>query len=195
MTDVFIGDSVTDCDREIYPPYGHGWVNEIVKSGAISHPIINVGTSGHRLVDLEARWDRDVMAHTPSRLTINIGINDTWRRYDDNDPTSTEDFAARYDSLLAKTKDAFNLQFVLCEPFLLHVTPEMATWREDLNPKIEVVHFLANKYDAILVPFDHMFTQMASVVGIAALAEDGIHPTQSGHEAMSALWQKAVLGA
>ena len=30
--------------------------------------------------------------------SINIGINDTWRRYDDNDPTDVGDFARNYDA-------------------------------------------------------------------------------------------------
>ena len=194
MSNIFIGDSVTDCDRLSIPPYGHGWVNEIAKSGRLSE-IINVGTSGHRLVDLDQRWERDVWANNPTRLTINIGINDTWRRYDDNDPTSVEDFAARYDRLISSTLDKFDLDLVLCEPFLLHVRPEMATWREDLDPKIETVHDLAHRYGAKLVKFDQMFTQLAEQVGIAALAEDGIHPTERGHQEMAKLWIKSVLGA
>lgn len=194
MSNVFIGDSVTDCDRLSIPPYGHGWVNEIVKSGKLKN-VINVGTSGHRLVDLDARWQRDVLENEPTRLTINIGINDTWRRYDDNDPTSVEDFESRYDRLLQTTTTLFNLDLVLCEPFLLHVRPEMATWREDLDPKIEVVHRLAAKYSAKLVKFDEMYTKLAAAEGIATLAEDGIHPTQHGHEEMAKLWISNVLGA
>lgn len=194
MSNVFIGDSVTDCDRLTIPPYGHGWVNEIVKSGKLQD-VINVGTSGHRLVDLDARWQRDVLDNKPSRLTINIGINDTWRRYDDNDPTSVEDFAARYDRLLSSTIEKFNPDLVLCEPFLLHVHPVMATWREDLDPKIEVVHILAAKYGAKLVKFDQMFTELAATKGMTALAEDGIHPTELGHQEMAKLWISVVLGA
>jgi lysophospholipase L1-like esterase len=194
MSNVFIGDSVTDCDRLTIPPYGHGWVNEIALSEKLTD-IVNVGTSGHRLIDLDQRWERDVFGNNPTRLTINIGINDTWRRYDDNDPTSTEDFAARYDRLIAFTLEKFDLDLVLCEPFLLHVRPEMATWREDLDPKIATVHELANKYGAKLVKFDQMFTGMAAKEGIAALAEDGIHPTQHGHQEMAKLWISSVLGA
>ncbi|MEN9736646.1 MAG: hypothetical protein RL129_1357 [Actinomycetota bacterium] len=194
MSNIFIGDSVTDCDRISIPPYGHGWVNEISKSGLLSN-IINVGTSGNRLIDLDKRWQSDVIENRPERLTINIGINDTWRRYDDNDPTSVEDFASRYDRLIASTLSQFEIDLVLCEPFLLHVRPEMATWREDLDPKIEVVHDLAKKYQAKLVKFDEMFTQLAASEGIAALAEDGIHPTQHGHEEMAKLWISTVLGA
>ena len=168
MSNIFIGDSVTDCDRIAIPPYGHGWVNEIAKSGRITN-VINVGTSGHRLVDLDMRWQADVLDNKPERLTINIGINDTWRRYDDNDPTAVEDFAARYDRLISETLKEFKVDLVLCEPFLLHVRPEMATWREDLDPKIAVVHDLTKKYQAKLVKFDEMFTQLAAKEGIAAL--------------------------
>ena len=194
MSNIFIGDSVTDCDRLTIPPYGHGWVNEIAKSGLLTK-IINVGTSGHRLVDLDKRWQSDVLDNKPERLTINIGINDTWRRYDDNDPTTVEDFASRYDRLIASTLSQFEIDLVLCEPFLLHVRPEMVTWREDLDPKIAVVHELAKKYQAKLVKFDQMFNQLAASEGIAALAEDGIHPTQRGHEEMAKLWISTVLSA
>ena len=154
QTTVFIGDSVTDCGRLNLPPYGDGYVRDIVNSRKLDGEIINVGTSGHRLVDLIARWDEDVLAHNPTRVSIAIGVNDTWRRYDDNDPTSVKDFEMNYDEVLAKTKAACNPDFILCDPFLLHVKPEMETWREDLDPKIAVVHKLAKKYGAKLVQFD-----------------------------------------
>ena len=195
MINVFIGDSVTDCDRELFPPYGTGWVKDIVDSGRLNGKVINVGTSGHRLVDLDNRWQRDVISNNPTRLTINIGINDTWRRYDDNDPTSTQDFASRYGRLLQETTDQCDLDLVLCEPFLLHVQPEMQTWREDLNPKIQTVHDLAKKYGAKLVRFDEMFNKIAISEGIAALAGDGIHPTEHGHKLMANLWLDVVLGS
>ncbi len=193
QTTVFIGDSVTDCGRLNLPPYGDGYVRDIVNSGKLVDEVINVGTSGHRLVDLIARWDEDVLAHNPTRVSIAIGINDTWRRYDDNDPTSVEDFERNYDDVLAKTKAACNPEFVLCEPFLLHVRPEMETWREDLNPKIEAVHKLANKYDAKLVPFDEYLNSLIGKHTIEELADDGIHPSVLGHQLMANLWLLRVL--
>ena len=44
---IFIGDSVTDCGREIEPPYGDGYVREIARSGKLAGQNINVGPSGH----------------------------------------------------------------------------------------------------------------------------------------------------
>jgi acyl-CoA thioesterase-1 len=193
QTTVFIGDSVTDCGRLNLPPYGDGYVRDIVNSRKLDGKIINVGTSGHRLVDLIARWDEDVLAHNPTRVSIAIGVNDTWRRYDDNDPTSVKDFEMNYDEVLAKTKAACNPDFVLCEPFLLHVKPEMETWREDLDPKTAVVHKLAKKYGAKLVQFDSYLNCLLDSHTIEELADDGIHPSVLGHQLMAELWLKTVL--
>lgn len=189
---VFIGDSVTDCGRDIEPPFGDGYVREIARSGELSGEIINVGTSGHRLIDLEKRWQVDVLEHKPTLVSVAIGINDTWRRYDDNDPTSLEDFRERYLRVLQTTKAAFNPQFVLCEPFLLAVRDEMNMWREDLDPKIEVVHEMAKEFDAVLVPFDKYLNKLALTIPMVEIAEDGIHPTVFAHAEMAKLWLKSL---
>ncbi|CAB4675305.1 unannotated protein [freshwater metagenome] len=189
---LFIGDSVTDCGRDIEPPYGDGYVREIVRSGLLTGEIINVGTSGHRLIDLENRWQVDVLDHKPTLVSIAIGINDTWRRYDDNDITTAEDFRDRYHRLLTITKAACNPRFVLCEPFYLPVTDEMKSWREDLDPKIAIVHEMAAEFDAILVPFDQHFTALSGILSMAKIAEDGVHPTVFGHSEMSRLWLTSV---
>ena len=189
---VFIGDSVTDCGRDIEPPFGDGYVFEIARSGQLPGAIINVGTSGHRLVDLENRWQVDVLDHKPTLVSIAIGVNDTWRRYDGNDPTSTDDFRNRYHGLLTATRSSCNPQLVLCEPFLLEVREELSTWREDLDPKIEVVHAMAKEFDAILVPFDMYLHQLAKTMPMVEIADDGIHPTAFGHAEMAKLWLSSV---
>ena len=189
---IFIGDSVTDCGRDIEPPHGDGYVRDIVCSNKLHGSVINVGTSGHRLVDLENRWQADVLDHKPTLLSIAIGINDTWRRYDDNDPTTTEDFHDRYHRLLTQTKNLCNPQFVLCEPFLLAVNKEMNGWRQDLDPKIEVVHAMAKKFNAVLVPFDSSLNNLAATLPMIQIAEDGIHPTAFGHTELAKLWINSV---
>lgn len=189
---VFIGDSVTDCGRLIEPPFGDGYVFNIAQSGRLAGEIINVGTSGHRLVDLENRWNTDVLAHNPTLVSVAIGINDTWRRYDDNDPTSAEDFEERYRRVLTATKAHGNPELVLCEPFLLEVRSEMNTWREDLDPKIAVVHKMAEEFGAKLVPFNQRFKAIAQEIAMTELADDGIHPSKLGHEIMADLWLRTV---
>ena len=189
---VFIGDSVTDCGRLVERPYGDGYVYNIANSGRLKGEIINVGTSGHRLIDLENRWNTDVLAHKPTLVSVAIGINDTWRRYDDNDPTSTEDFEDTYRRVLKATKANGNPDLVLCEPFLLSVREEMNTWREDLDPKIAVVHTMAAEFGATLVRFDQRFNDVAQEMSMLELADDGIHPSKLGHQIMADLWLQTV---
>jgi lysophospholipase L1-like esterase len=189
---VFIGDSVTDCGRLIEPPYGDGYVFNVANSGRLSGEIINVGTSGHRLIDLENRWNTDVLAHHPTLVSVAIGINDTWRRYDDNDLTSVEAFEDSYRRVLTATQAQGNPDLVLCEPFLLAVRDEMNTWREDLDPKIAVVHKMAAEFNAKLVPFDQRFNDLAREMSMSELAEDGIHPSKLGHQIMADLWLRTV---
>jgi lysophospholipase L1-like esterase len=189
---VFIGDSVTDCGRLVEPPYGDGYVYNIANSGRLKGEIINVGISGHRLIDLENRWNTDVLAHKPTLVSVAIGINDTWRRYDDNDPTPTEDFEERYRRLLSATQADGNPRLVLCEPFLLSVREEMNTWREDLDPKIAVVHKMASEFGATLIRFDQRFKDVAQEMSMLELADDGIHPSKLGHQIMADLWLQTV---
>lgn len=189
---VFIGDSVTDCDRLNEPPFGNGYVFNIANSGRLTGSIINVGISGHRLIDLENRWNNDVLAHQPTLVSVAIGINDTWRRYDDNDPTTIEDFEERYHRVLTATKAQGDPQLVLCEPFLLEVRDEMNTWREDLNPKIAVVQKMAAEFGAKLVPFDQHLKAITNEMKMAELADDGIHPSKLGHQIMADLWLRTV---
>ncbi|MEU4391884.1 SGNH/GDSL hydrolase family protein [Kribbella sp. NPDC023855] len=190
-TIVFAGDSVTDCGRRSDPAgLGDGYVKNLYDALGPDRPrIVNVGISGNRAKDLEARWQTDVLAHEPDLVSVLIGINDTWRRYDKDDPTSTESFERSYRALL----DGVQAQFVLVEPFLLAVKEEQHEWREDLDPKIEVVRRLAAEYGALLVPADVELNRQAATVGAVTLADDGVHPSHAGHEALANLWQQTVL--
>jgi len=190
-TIVFAGDSVTDAGRRTDPAgLGHGYVKNLYDSFGPQRPrIVNAGISGHRAVDLAARWQTDVLAPEPDLVSVLIGINDTWRRYDEDDPTSAESFERSYRAML----EGVQAQLVLVEPFLLAVKEEQQAWREDLDPKIDVVRRLAAEYGALLVPADVEFNRQATSVGATTLADDGVHPTAAGHAFLADLWRKTVL--
>jgi acyl-CoA thioesterase-1 len=191
-TVVFAGDSVTDCGRRTDPEaLGDGYVRDLWNDLGPQRPrIVNVGISGNRAVDLRERWATDVLAHEPHLVSVLIGINDTWRRYDEDDPTSTEEFEAAYRAILEPVR----AKLVLVEPFLLAVKEEQHEWRDDLDPKIEVVRRLAREFDALLVPADVEFNRHAESVGATTLADDGVHPTAAGHQLLADLWRQTVLG-
>lgn len=188
---MFTGDSVTDCGRRDDPDgLGAGYVREIAAAldGA---SVTNTGVSGNRVVDLRQRWRADVLDQAPELLSVLIGVNDMWRRYDSNDPTSVDAFDDGYRSLLGSV-DTKSTRLVLVEPFLLPVTADQQSWREDLDPKIDAVRRIAADYGATLVPADVELNRIAETAGAAALAEDGVHPTMLGHRRLARIWLDAV---
>jgi acyl-CoA thioesterase-1 len=198
-TIVFAGDSVTDCGHRLDPRrIGTGYVSLVelalveLALGRGTPPIVNSGISGNRLVDLEQRWTDDVVAHDPGLVSVLIGVNDTWRRFDRGLPSPVPEFEARYNRLLA-TLDGPRL--VLVEPFVLPVRPDQEEWRPDVEERIAVVHRLAVRWSAVLVPADQELRKRAEEVGAATLAEDGVHPTPEGHRVLAELWLDAVRGA
>ena len=111
MTILFQGDSVTDCSRDRDDPNSLGGGYPFYVSQAMPGvKVLNRGISGHRAKDLAARWQEDCLALNPDVVSIMIGINDVWRRYDDNDPTSDAAFEASYaDALFSEAVEARGL--------------------------------------------------------------------------------------
>jgi len=180
---VAIGDSVTDCGRDRTDPaaLGRGWVARLAEAlDADTWTVVNRGISGNRVPDLQARWQSDALDEHPDVLAIMIGINDTWRRYDRDDPTSAEAFEAGYRDLLEQTRGTVG-RVVLIEPLLTPVRAEQWIWREDLDPKIAVVRRLAQEFGCALVPTDGVFNAHAATRPLGDLAADGVHPTPAGH--------------
>ena len=187
-TAIFFGDSITDAGRRDDPDeLGNGYVR-LLTAELADVRVLNAGISGNRVVDLQGRLDDDVLAQQPDLVSIMIGINDTWRRFDSDDPTSTEAYEAGYRDVLTRIRDA-GASAILLEPFVLPVTDEQATaWREDLDPRIEAVHRLAAEFAAPVVPLDVELNKLAAQEGSAALAADGVHPTDRGHAEIARLW-------
>lgn len=190
---VFVGDSITDAgrDRADAGSLGDGYVS-LVAHDLPGAEVRNLGIGGDRAVDLEARWEGDVAASAPDVLTVYVGVNDTWRRFDRDDPTSAADFEATYRRLLDRVPGSPRL--VLIEPFLLPVRPEQHDWLDDLAGKRDVVTRLAARTGAALVPLHRLLTAAAEAAGPAgagSLAPDGVHPTPAGSRAIADAWLAA----
>jgi lysophospholipase L1-like esterase len=192
---LFTGDSITDCGRDRNNPasLGSGYASLAAAhlQARLASPglkIFNRGISGNRVVDLLKRFDDDLLALQPTVVSILIGINDTWRRYDRNDVTGADAFEKDYRLLLEKIRLNLSARIVLLEPFLLHVPADRFAWREDLNPKIDVTRKLAVEFSAELLPLDGLFAQAATQAPAAYWAEDGVHPTAAGHALIAETW-------
>lgn len=191
---VFAGDSVTDCDRLAGAGggLGDGYVRLLAESASLAGAdVVNRGVGGDRIEDLARRWDAEVLAETPQVVSVMIGINDTWRRYDAGQKTDEATFLARYRALLERL--APDGVVVLMEPFLLPVTAEQQTWRQDLDPKIAAVRRLAKEFGTVLVRTDEVLNSLvAAGAAPESLADDGVHPTAQGHAAIAEAWLDAV---
>ena len=197
---LFIGDSVTDSGRDYQnaSSLGNGYAMMTAAGYSAKNPgkqgtFFNRGISGNRVRDLKNRWQKDCLDLQPNVISILIGINDTWRRYDHQDPTSTKDYERDFRAILDSAQTALHPVFVLCEPFVLPVPEDRRAWREDLDPRIQVVRQLAIDYHAILVPLDGIFAQAAAArCDPAFWLPDGVHPSFAGHALIAQEWLKAV---
>ncbi len=197
---LFQGDSITDAGRYRHDPahMGYGYAMQAASWFHASYPerdvrFLNRGISGNRITDLATRWQEDCLDLRPTWISLLIGINETWRRYDSDDPTSTHAYEDAYRGLLERTQQiTLNARLILCEPFILPVPVDRESWREDLDPKIAVVRKLAREYNALYVPFDGVFAQAATQREPAFWAADGVHPSDAGHALMAQAWLRTV---
>ncbi len=187
---LFQGDSITDCDRNLDNPdsLGDGYVNLITRIlldrySQYDLKFINRGISGDKIGDLQLRWDTDCINVKPDILSILIGVNDTLI-------TPAGQFEEEYRMLLTQTTRALNPKIILCEPFLL--LGDDNAYRDDLNPKIKIVHKLSEEFCTLLLPLDKIFRESCSLHPPEYWAPDGVHPTQAGHALIAKSWIEYV---
>ena len=131
---LFIGDSITDCDRRfLAAPYGDGYVNLVRAFVTARHPQVrltwlNRGVSGDTVRDLARRWEHDVLALQPDWLSVMIGINDIWRAYEPelaHDAVPIDEYEATLRDLLRKAVDQTACRLILADPYLIEPDPRL----------------------------------------------------------------------
>ncbi|KAA8883807.1 GDSL family lipase [Nocardia colli] len=210
-TVMFTGDSISDLRRPVGED-GTGCAFPVRVAGewCFRHPDrpvtwLNTANAGDKVMDLETRWQTDVLDAHPDVVSILVGVNDMgWHTLDpDGHEIPVAEFRAGYDRLLAPLAAA-GAQLILIEPFLLPIDgvveagaalvgpQERKEWRADLDPKIEAVHELAEEYGAHLIPADAMFAELAAGTGPEHWSADGVHPTAAGHDALAEAWLRLI---
>ena len=138
FTFLFQGDSITDGNRTRNNDWnhvmGHGYQYIIASKLWYDFPkkgfhFFNRGISGNKVTDLTACWQKDTLELNPNVLSILIGINDSEAFIEGNQGFSVEQYENGYRSLLQQTKQQLpNIEFVLCEPFILPVGEMKDKW-------------------------------------------------------------------
>jgi len=200
---LFYGDSITDAGRlgeDNNSGLGCGYAALCASLLAARLPELNLrftnrGISGNRVFDLEARLEEDLLDLEPTVVSVMIGINDTWRRYDSGVLSPIPDFEACYRRILSTVREELGARLVICEPFCLPIPPDRTGWREDLDPRIAAVRRLAVDYGATFVPLDGLFAAAACRKPMDTWLPDGVHPTPAGHRLIADAWIAAVTEA
>ena len=199
MKVLFQGDSVTDCSRKYDDPYdlGLGYVKYTAEALGKKFPdmvFVNRGVSGNRTKDVLARAQKDIVDIDPDIVTMLIGVNDTWRRFDMNDPTSAEEFRDNYEQILKIIKEKTHAKIVMLECFLVYGMGRDFC-REDLNAKIDETRKLAAVYADKFIPLDGLLAAHylgAGTIDAAAVSADGVHPAEEGKKIIASYLAEAI---
>ncbi|MDD3153917.1 MAG: SGNH/GDSL hydrolase family protein [Victivallaceae bacterium] len=202
-TVLFQGDSITDAGRNYnaevnsVPSLGPGYSCRIAGRLTVDHPeiewtVYNKGISGHRVVDLYARWKVDAINLAPDVLSILIGINDTWHAFNYNNGVEVPRYERIYREMLTWTKTALpNVKLVLLEPYLLPAEDKLA-WFPEVNERREVVARLAEEFQAVFVPLQSIFDEASKRAPWQTWSADGVHPSYAGHQLIADAWVQAT---
>lgn len=202
---LMIGDSVTDCERArpigegLFGAIGKGYVQNVDSLLSTAYPshhirVVNVGSSGHTVVDLKQRWQTDVIDQKPDWVSIMIGINDVWRQFDL--PRQTEIhvlpdiYASTLDQLVRQTKPKV-AGMVLMTPFYIEPNPADAM-RERMDEYGELVRQVATKHKVRFVDTQAAFNRLLEHTHSTAIAWDRVHPNHVGHQALARAFLESV---
>ena len=202
---LFIGDSVTDCERVkpegegLFAALGKGYVSYVDGLLQSVYPdlgirVVNKGISGNTVRDLKNRWQDDFINQKPDWLSIMIGINDVWRQYDTPFIKDWHVYIDEYEStlreLVSETKP-FVKEIVLMTPFYLE-SNEQDQMRRSMDQYGQVVKRIAEETNCIFVDTQAAFNIIFKDLYPAALAWDRVHPSNAGHMVLARAFLKEI---
>jgi len=205
FTFLFQGDSITDGNRSRNLDWnhvlGHGYAYLIASRLWYDLPakgfhFFNRGVSGNKITDMAQRWQDDTIAIKPDLLSILIGVNDVQAAINGNKDATVLSFQNDYRALLTQTKEQLpNVEFVICEPFILAVGRVKDNWdafQKEIVGRQEVAKLMATEFNAVYLPLQDIFNEVLKRAPADYWIWDGIHPMPGGHEMIAREWTKQV---
>lgn len=197
---LFQGDSITDAGRDKNSPESLGGEAAYARYAAEyltqQHPdvefeFLNLGCGGNQTKDLVERLESDFIEIQPDIVSILIGINDVWHYAQGKQWLDNDLFEQRYRRVLEAIRERTRAKILILEPFLIPAEDKLY-FREDLNPKIDIVRKLALEYADVYLPTDGLL--YSAFVGDDPLsyAADGVHPTKKGAQYIWQLYARYV---
>ncbi|MDN3017118.1 SGNH/GDSL hydrolase family protein [Paenibacillus sp. BSR1-1] len=202
---LFIGDSVTDCERTkpegegLFGALGKGYVSFVDGLLQAVYPelgirVVNKGISGNTVRDLKSRWQEDVISQKPDWLSIMIGINDVWRQYDTPFIKDWHVYLDEYEdtlrNLVMETKPLVK-EMVLMTPFYLE-SNQLDSMRQSMDQYGQAVKRIAEETNCIFVDTQAAFNMVLKDLYAATIAWDRVHPSTAGHMVLARAFLKAI---
>lgn len=202
---LFIGDSITDSNRDrnakpgSWNSFGDGYVELIhaYTTGILPKQefmIINKGNSGDRILDLEKRWQEDVLDLHPDIVTIMIGVNDVWRHFDSvfqqEEQVSIDQFAEIYEKIIRETLTQTK-QIIIMSAFMIESNIN-DLMRKQLTEYNAVSKELAEKYQLTYIDIQTLIDQFLIYQSSYILSVDRVHPSLPGHMIIAEKWLSVV---
>lgn len=202
---VFIGDSITDAGRArpigegLFGALGTGYVAQtdaLLQTGYPEENIrtINVGSSGNTVLDLESRWQSDVLDLKPDWLSVCIGVNDVWRQFDS--PLQVEahvdldTYKFTLNHLMAKTQPSL-MGLIIMSPFIIE--PNRADpMRVRMDEYGAAAREVAKTTGATFVDLQAAFDKATQHRHAMYYAWDRIHPNLAGVTVITRAFLNAI---
>ena len=188
MRILFQGDSITDAgrDKRNYHDMGKGYPKYASELIAERHPeldieFINFGIGGHRTHQVFDRIYIDGIAFQPDIISILVGINDVWHRYNSERIATTDaQIELNYRCMLERIKKETNAKIVILSPYVLDCD-DKDEMREDLKTVLPIIRSLAAEYADAYVPLDELFAEAIKTAPEKLYySKDGVHPNENG---------------
>lgn len=197
---VCLGDSITEAQD--------GYVTVMRNLITAAYPernirVVNAGVSGHKAPNMLARLNRDVIAHRPDWVTINVGINDVWHGFrdfingidypqgDGPEGVPIEAFEPLVAQMVDMLREATDAQIVLLPPTV--IGEDVDNPANIANAKIEgcvaAMRRIAESHNTRIAPTHEDFVQAIragkSVNPEFRLTTDGVHLNAVGNHVMA----------
>ena len=140
-TMVVIGDSITDASRRENGsrPFGKGYFRIFQGLLAVRQPdarvnLVNKGIGGDTIIDIEERWQRDVMELNPGWVILYTGINDMNTVYGSRPvQIQPEDYGAGVRRCFDATRKKFpEARLLMVTPFFLSRDERADSYRNEI---------------------------------------------------------------
>lgn len=195
---LFQGDSITDAgrDRRNYYNLGFGYPKYAAEKLVAKYPdvdfeFINLGISGTRTGQLFDRFTPDCINIGADIVSILIGINDIWHRYEyEMVPTTDEQLALNYRCMLDRLKNETNAKILMLQPFT--EGERQSRMRADVERAKIIVNDLAEKYADAYVMLDDLMHTDENYGKPDHFTPDGVHPNPTGAEFIAKLYVEAI---